>query len=299
MYGLRVASSIPLPELSELTSDGNVTPDLVVHRGSLPTSPDSLGDGTCVYEDPAGQFSVFRSQRKLYWFYDGVGTLAVSDGRRVDVNPAPTVADGTLGRLVLGAGLCGALVQRGFLVFHASTVTVDGVTVAITGESGAGKSTAAAACYAQGHDIVTDDLTAVGVDESGVPTVTAGYPRLRVDERVVRALGLSDRAAGTSAGKTSLDVSDRFVRDERRLDAICLLGRGETVSATELSAQPAVFELLQASYSLYDETDTAAQRTHLEDCGTVADACSIRRATRPQSLARLDELVEVFADQSV
>src|SRR5439155_13534776 len=89
---------------------------------------------------------------------------------------------------LLGPALGVLLHQRGLLVLHASTVTVDGGAVAFLGRSGWGKSTVAAAFHARGCGIVGDDVTAVQV-EGGIPTVIPSFPQLKLWPEVAVFLG--------------------------------------------------------------------------------------------------------------
>ena len=67
------------------------------------------------------------------------------------------------------------LQQRGYLVLHASAVAAGGTAVAFLGHAGWGKSTTAAALYAQGYGLVTDDVLAVEMS-SGRLMVPPGEP---------------------------------------------------------------------------------------------------------------------------
>lgn len=284
-YGLTVRSSVPLPPLSE-SPVSDERPDVVVRCRRL--ERDESTGATCVYEDPTEAFSIYRTSRGYRGVHDGVGTVVVRDERRIDVYPVESADPASIARLVLGFGLCAAFRRRGRVVLHASAVAIGDAAVAFTGESGAGKSTAAAACYANGHEIVADDVVPIALD--GVEaTVTPGYPVLRLDPDTARTL---DLPATDDTGKANVDVSTRFRREPLPLDTVYLLERGPTVSSRRRSPTESVFALLEASYSLYGDDDHESQAAHLRECSALASACSVRRLERPRSLERLGELVE-------
>lgn len=52
-----------------------------------------------------------------------------------------------------------AMMQRGHLVLHASTVRLEGATIAVAGNSGAGKSTTAWGLRERGHGLLVDETT--------------------------------------------------------------------------------------------------------------------------------------------
>lgn len=80
-----------------------------------------------------------------------------TDAARVTVRPFPGTPPATIRQLLLNQVLPLVLSRRGRLVLHASAVSWNGQVSAFVGRSGAGKSTMAAACAAEGAAVVTDD----------------------------------------------------------------------------------------------------------------------------------------------
>lgn len=292
-----VRSTVRLPQLRSGDGTGGEThgPPIRVRRGDLAASPaDVPASLTRVYADPADEFTIHEDpDGRLYWFYESVGTLRVSGGTDVVVSPAPSGRAGEVRWLVRNAGLRLALVQQGAVVVHASAVVVDGRAVAFTGPSGRGKSTAAGACVAAGHDLLVDDVLPCSLDD-GV-TVPPGYPSLGLDGTVARELGFEPAPEFDAVVR----VDDRFCLEPRPLDTVYLLTDGDDVGVEPVSRPEAAFALLEASYALYDEDDSPAQATHLEQCGSVVERVPVCRLERPRSLETLDDLVAaVEADVS-
>ncbi len=87
-----------------------------------------------------------------------------------------------------------AMAQRNTVCLHASIVELGGRTVAIAGESGAGKSTTAAYLAAQGHRLLVDDVAPVvragAGSEDGRVTVQAYPRRVHLTREAANLLGL-------------------------------------------------------------------------------------------------------------
>jgi hypothetical protein len=92
---------------------------------------------------------------------DGFGSYVIArDGRRVGMAPGP-VAAWRWQRLLTAQVLPIAALAQGLDLFHASAVAVEGRVLAITGESGAGKTTLAAQLMLSGAEFVCDDALAI------------------------------------------------------------------------------------------------------------------------------------------
>jgi len=293
VFSRPVQSELRLSALRPRPVDGPpaVGPSIRVRRGTIPDRPNDVAESiTRVYRDPDRSFTIYqaRDRETCYWFYDGVGTLRISDGTDVTLWQAPTGSDAAARRLVRGPGIRTALIQQGCVVLHASAVVVDGAAVAFAGPSGRGKSTTAGAFVAAGHDLLTDDVLPCPADGfDGRPTVHPGAPGLSLDDRSADALGLADE----SGPQGTVIVDGRFADSPTSLGAVYLLTDGDHVDVTELGTQEAVFDLLQSSYALYDESDASAQQRHLDACGRLSRAIDVSQLTRPRSLSCLDELV--------
>ena len=87
------------------------------------------------------------------------------------------------------AGFPLTLLQRGYLVLHASAASVDGKAAAFLGMPGAGKSSLAAALYQIGHTILVDDVTAVDLKADPISIIPA-FPQIKLDMESAESLGI-------------------------------------------------------------------------------------------------------------
>jgi hypothetical protein len=122
-----------------------------------------------------------------------------ADGRRVCCCPGESI-DEQWQRLLIAQVLPFATLLRGFEVFHASAVVIDGQAIAFIGPSGSGKTSVAQELCRLGADFLADDVLALEVGD-GELLAHPGTPVAGVDRDEVRrpqAAQPSDRAAPAS-----------------------------------------------------------------------------------------------------
>ena len=191
LFGLRVASTMPLPDLTE--TPGDDAPDVTIDMGALPppTAPEPMG----LSITPAGaMLNVPEAGRYL-----------VTDGNRIVVDPRPDVTERTVRLYLLGSAIGAVLHQRGLLPLHANVIAFNGAAVAFMGHSGAGKSTLASRFHDRGLPILGDDVCVVRQDGGGPAMAQPGLPRMRL---WADALAASGRVAGDYPA--SFDDMDKY-----------------------------------------------------------------------------------------
>ena len=85
--------------------------------------------------------------------------LLVSGGDRIVMDVDPSLARESSRYVLYGWAASLVMLQRGYYFLHASTVTRGGQTIAITGASGAGKSTTVLNLVSQGWELCCDDTS--------------------------------------------------------------------------------------------------------------------------------------------
>ncbi|MEI8081491.1 MAG: hypothetical protein WCI74_06555, partial [Actinomycetes bacterium] len=96
--------------------------------------------------------------------------VLVEGGQRIIVDLEPGFTADDVRFMTYGWLPSLIMLQRGCVFLHASTVSMGDTTLAITGRSGSGKSTTAAALCARGWVLHCDDTTPIVVRE-GVPWI--------------------------------------------------------------------------------------------------------------------------------
>jgi hypothetical protein len=278
-YGLCLQSEIPLPELAPVEQP----PDVTIRLGHLAQVPHNNG--------PSGRCG----DQEEYCLVAEVGDFLVQYGRHIIVEPLPDVDEALLRHYLLNRIMAILLRQRGILVLHASAVAVQNRAIAFVGASGRGKSTIAAAFVAQGYAALTDDYTAIAMQDGGC-AVLPGVPLLRLSHASATVLG--DEADGfppclPADQKCAYALAPQPWSAVFRLTRVYLLTEGHALTLEAVAPQTVFRELLMHSRVRPLRLTSAAKSRHFIQCMQLANAVPIHRLVRPSALARLPELVRL------
>ncbi len=287
-YGLTIASEVLLPEL-EPTAPAPA--DVVIAVGTIDLPRPSPEAATDFRFEPDRQY--------LAW--DAVGAFLITDGRRIDVEPAPGVDDALIAFPLLGPVLALLLHRRGLLVLHASAIAVAGRSAIFMGDKGAGKSTTASAMIRAGHDLLTDDVVAVDLTNPNQPMIVPGFPQIKLAADAAAAISFRDAEVRPRAhpeiDKMQHRLNGAFSGERVPAGRIYMLERGEKADITPLPGIAALPAIIKFSYvtrfgraALPD--DFAA--THLRQCSGIANHVGVSRLEVPTGLERIDEAVALI-----
>lgn len=176
VFGLRVESQVPLPEL--LPAEGGGEADVSIRLGDLPPIEGERFDAFAVTPEGA-VLNVPKAGRYL-----------VRNGKEIIVEQDPEGSERHLRLYLLGSAFGAVLHQRSLLPLHANSIEIGGRAVAFLGHSGAGKSTMAAWFHDRGFEVLADDVCVVTMD-GGRPMAQPGIPRLRMWRDALEASGRS------------------------------------------------------------------------------------------------------------
>lgn len=281
-YGFSIHSQLLLPELEEL--DSVPTPvDVVVRLDHVENRPDRFDQG-------GSWFNVSPRKSQLVW--DGMGTFLIRDGHEVIVDPAPGSDEAAVRQAFLGPAMGLLLLQRGLFPLHASSVAVAGKGIAFAGATGSGKSTLAAQLHSQGHDLVSDDITAVELDADPL-LIHPGFPRFRLWPESVTAFGETSE----SLPRLHPDTEKRLVRVESGfadspvpMSSVFLLAEDRSESIEPLSPRDGVLEMLRLCYNVQLVQAAVGAPVLLNHCARLADRIAFFILKRRRSLTGLSDL---------
>lgn len=288
LFGLEIASELPLPELFEGNSDRSA--DVSISLGPIPLSGE-FGPGAHAVD--GGVLLVI----------DGAGRYFVADGRRIVVEPAEGAPERNV-RLFLFGSTFGLLIhQRGLLPLHANAVEICGKAVAFTGKPGAGKSTLAAWFSDRGHRVIADDVSVIGF-EAGLPVVYPGLPRLRLWQQVLEASGRNPSdfplsfEGDTAYKRDVLLVREKVTSNPCDLGAIVQLQRTEP-GLCRLSGAAAAESVIANTYRGTFVTLVNSAREHWTAAMRVVHSVPVFSGSVDFQLDRLDSSYEPLLQEII
>ena len=254
LYGLTIESPFPLPGGVAVSHPGRA-PDVKIHweRESqwrefavAMTIPDAREGRPLVGETPEGALCV-EWEREVQF-------VIPPDNDRIIVVCRPSKLAFVPAALI-GVGMGLLLHRRGLLCLHGAALRINGRTIALLGESGAGKSTTSAALIIRGAIPLSDDLVVLRPQDGGF-VVEPGSAGFRLDETA------TEKILGADTTLARLPWVDKLLWDAtptrpqgtqpQMLDAIYLLGDagdGEGVQiGPPLPPLTALRELMEAWY---------------------------------------------------
>jgi hypothetical protein len=280
-YELNICSALPLPELIAAPEPAA---DVVIRFDSIKSTPPEVAS-------TKRSFDIGAEQAWLRW--DQIGTFLVQKGKEIIIDPLPGVEERLIRLPLLGIVMSVLLCQRGNLLLHASAMSLNGTAVAFLGHKGSGKSTIAAALYAQGHQLVADDVVAVDLTGAKGPMVFPALPQFKLwPEAAVACLGDAPEAlprVHPQVEKRLRPVTGRFVPGPVALGHLYVLERGSALEIERLRPQEAMIKLISYSYmALFGQQGLQMKGAqHFFQCTDLANNIPAYRLKRPSSLALL------------
>jgi hypothetical protein len=273
-FSLTIHSQLELPELP----NGGGHPDVTIRLGTV-NPPHRLATIDDEVACPRN-----------------IGRFRITSGTEIMVDLLPGVDAGVLRTMLEGPLMAYLLRQRGYLPLHASAVAIAGQGVLFLGESGAGKSTTAAAFSVRGHDVLADDLAAVRIEKSAIALETAGCG-LRLLEDSRKVIGAAAKSTGLPGGKHFCSLPRRACGGSCALKRIYLLDYEDCdyappVRSSELCRFSAAALLNGRSFLRDWRAGDALRQINLDRSAALAAARTVCRLIRPRSLHLLPTLVD-------
>lgn len=292
-HGLHVASELACPELWPYESDGNPAQVRICY-GQVPHELAHSTDEGEFYQANASQFLL-----KI----ESVACFLVSDGQEILVEPVPDSREDEI-RLFLLSPVLGVLLhQRGRLILHGSAIETEKGAVVFVGRSGAGKSTLAAAFRQRGYRVLTDDMSAIALDEDEGVILYAGICHIKLwadtAEQLAYDLGRMRRVR-PQLEKYSFSLREQFDPTPVRLVAVYVLTTSDKPKLDlNTVAQMGKFRvLLDHTYRNGFVKVFGLAKTYFQQVTRVAQQIKISRVARPMADAltepAMQQLIELL-----
>ena len=282
-YGLVLSLPFPCEYLRRAPVDA--IPDVVVMEGKTPVCLDAPLISAPAWQVDAQQFLWKGGKRS--------GQFLVEAGQRIILERSPQSEDSQLAFSFLDTILAAILSQRGMLVLHANAARNPKGAIAISGESGAGKSTTLAALLQRGWKMLSDDITALRVSDRGQVEILPGIPQLHLTQEAANAL--------------AQDISGLNQYRWRRMKAAVPTQNQMAENPTALRAMY-ILHILPAGRLQFQRLSGAAKFAALQECvygpslpqtisqqfalmAAVVAQVDIIRVSRPAGLWSVDSIV--------
>ena len=289
LFGLSIASDMPLPELVRIVPV--VAPDVIVRMRADAASP--------TIAEP------YPIDDHLSLTIDGIARYTVARGAEIVVDPDPGALERNVRLYLLGSAMGMLLHQRGLLPLHANSIEIDGRAFLFMGHSGAGKSTLAAWFHDRGYRVIADDVSVIGFDGEGRPAVRPGLPRLRLWRDTLDATGRDAALFERSyAGDDSYDKYDvpiepaGLATGDVELSAIYLLAKGDQFGLSALSGMEAADAVFANTYRGRYVESMNQQRPHWEATLNLIRATPIFRLERRWDHRLMREEIEPVVEHA-
>jgi hypothetical protein len=293
VYGLRIASAVPLPcprggdgsppesEIRQRSAAFFARARRELRRGAPPAwfEHARLPDG-----------ADYVCWRGLFEF------LVAANGRAIDCRPLRAGAFEAFRTYLLGHTLSFALLRLGREPLHSTAAVVNGRAVGFVGDCGYGKSSLGAAFLREGHPLLTDDLLVVTPERRGY-LAHPGPARIKLFPHVARAV-----LGGAGGGTPMNDLTPKLViplggdglshaQAAAPLAALYVLGsprrsRPGGVVIERLSGRAAFVELVRATFNTLVQ-DAGRRARQFELAARLALAVPVKRLSFPRGLHRL------------
>lgn len=283
-YNLRIVSEINIPEFIET----NAAESDVRIRSTSQT-------------DIQIQFSrenpyYYATKGNTFIKIPSLGIFSISQGREIGVDLEEGGDPNRLHLYLSGNIFAFLLLQRGYLVLHASAACVAGRAAAFLGMPGAGKSSIVAALHQLGHTILVDDVTAVDLNANPA-RVTPAFPQIKLDIEAAEKLGIDPQALiplDETEEKRGFRFTERFLESKQTLSKIYILTDKPDRIFQRISSQEAIVELVRNTYPT--RFAQAGGADHFLQCVELVKRVPVFRLKGPPSLDGLPEFAALLAD---
>lgn len=283
-YNLRIASEIQIPEFIKSNAA-----EFDVRIRSTP------------HTDIQIQFSqenpyYYATQGNTFIKIPSLGIFSISQGREIGVVLEEGVDPNRLHLYLSGNIFAFLLIQRGYLVLHASAACVAGQAAAFLGLPGAGKSSIVAALHQLGHTILVDDVTAVDLSTNPASVIPA-FPQIKLDVEAAENLGIDPQTLiplDEMEEKRGFRFAERFLDTKQPLSKIYFLTDQPGQIFQRISSQEAIVELVRNTYPTRFAQVGGAD--HFLQCVELVKRVPVFRLKEPPSLDGLPEFAALLAD---
>lgn len=226
-----------------------------------------------------------------------IARIDVNQGTEILVDAAAGADEQSVALYIMGSGLGTILHQRGHLVLHANAVRVGEGAVLFAGNSGAGKSSVAAAFHRQGFEVISDDV--VALNNRG--DLVGGFPQIKLWQDVCDQLDIPTdnlKKISLQRGKYSFPIDAAYRDLSLPVLALYILDVEqpdvdiERFTIETLAGMETFFALKQHTYRNSIMEGLGLMPEHLRLCEALSSSIHIATISRSRQQFRAMDLVQ-------
>jgi hypothetical protein len=226
----------------------------------------------------------------------GLGLVWIRHGSKIEFQLLPETDAAGAYRVMGPIALSAVFTQRGGLVLHGSTVSIEGTAIGLLGSSGAGKSTLVTALVRRGAKFVSDDQVFL-TEEAGKYFV---HPASRViklweDSRLQIGADLQDEGRlFPDHSKDALSPPEQtWCTSPCPLAGLFILKEASQIALEKIPASAAVVDLLRHTHGVRVFHKRPVPQ-HFQQVAKVAAAIPVKNLLRPKDFSQLTAVVEAI-----
>lgn len=233
VFGMTIGSELQCPELISAKKPYDVTIRLAVIPLKKPINE-------------AASYFWQAHENSFFLQVNGVGKYLVTNGTTIIIEPFNNKEQTALRLFLLGSVFGALLHQRNIFPLHASVIHKKDITIAFTGNQGAGKSTMATAGLRACYSLLTDDICPLKTSPNKKPYVLPGYPLVKLLANTTKLFNIRQENLDVyhpESQKFRLPVAT-FTQDIAPLDVIVALD-DENTNSEFTSSKPGGIDKLK------------------------------------------------------
>jgi hypothetical protein len=285
VFGLNITSDIPIAQFLPGKGGG----DLRIILGKAPYKIDFPILETDTYQISKTEF--------LFYVKD-IGHYYIKNGSLIVIEPEENADSKAINVYLTGTAFGAALMQRGIIPIHGSSVAIDGRCVIFTGACGAGKSTLCSAFRKNEYEFLSDDVSVIIINEEGIPMVQPAFPQQRLNSDSAEMMGydISQLSLACKADdKYAILDTNNFKSESMPLVAVFeLCSKPDcTVGITKVEGTDKLWNLIRNIYCSVILLRLGINADYFRQCIDIAKTISFYYLLRPEDEYTVDEQMKV------
>lgn len=291
-FGLLIASKL---EIKDLIPEQSKDYDVYVDFGPVPNSIDNI---------IMHRKHILIGRNQMLLEVTDVARFYVANGNLIIVEPYEAASMEQVKLYLLGSCIGAILFQRGIVPLHGSCLKTGDNGLILTGRTGAGKSTIAAALMREGYELLTDDVAAVAFDEALSPRVYSSYPTQKLWQDAIRRLDKENAAMKlirNNEGRTKYLFTgiNGFCTGTVRLKTIVEIIPMEAceLRLDKIQGMEKISIIMKNTYRRFMTIGFDIRQWHFESCLKIATDTNVYRIIRPKDEPLEKEIAHRLLEQ--